>query len=249
MYGTFSSNEELQREVRVNVQRAIASYLEALSSTTESVNSRESSEPAEHSGEVVTVVGVDQEPDDPADYGFLDHQERIEEAAHRTLQSIEATTTLLNEIDTETRRQAVQVEQMSAPGISASSKKETINEFANFLKFKAAALKTGAALARGNFSTLAEALIMGLAFQKSNSSGSDQYRDSRDQLLTAAEETLTLLAKNRMALETFKITVENVPRITIQFNQAKRQLIDALNQQLEFHEQAERDIFEITDRS
>jgi hypothetical protein len=110
---------------------------------------------------------------------------------------------------------------------------------------KADDLKQEVSIAQENFDLFANSFIM-LAEIEREDGDVDKYKEGLTDFLKQAEGMLASLTSNREPVLQFKNSVENLPRITIQFNQAKRMLKEALNECLQLFDQVERSIYEIT---
>jgi hypothetical protein len=117
--------------------------------------------------------------------------------------------------------------------LPASEKKSVVNDFASFLKAKAAELKRVASSARENFDTFAEAVVLGAALEK-EVLDTERYDKDLAEFLRGAESVLPTFAAARNATISFLAVAQNLPRITIQFNQAKRELLEATTECLNF---------------
>ncbi|HEY4919063.1 MAG TPA: hypothetical protein VII40_03065, partial [Xanthobacteraceae bacterium] len=180
-----------------------------------------------------------------ADFGFLDYQEKAELAISEAATSIDNINKLIEEIDQETNRMIERTEVISAPGIPAIEKKRVINSFAEFLKNKANKLKEEAKIGAGRFATFSEMIIFLLPIEQ-QMLDKDKYKEDIDAFLRMAEGLLQVIPKNRESVAAFKRTIENIPRITAEFNKAKKLLVEALDDCVMIFDQAERSIFEIT---
>jgi hypothetical protein len=245
LFRTFNGNEELQREVRVNIQRAVTKFLERQSTT--GLNKDHGSTADSKTNGLSMPLAIS-EPNETDEFGVLDYMERAEEAGKKLADSMASMNSLIEEIGAETQRRVEKVEQLFAPGIPASTKKSNINEFADFLKLKAVALRAEAELAKNNSSIFIENMIMALNMERETSEP-EQYKRNRDSLLTEAETMLRQISANKLIFVNFRHSVEVIPRVTIQFNQAKKLLVGALDECLEFHSQVERSLFELGARS
>ena len=85
-----------------------------------------------------------------------------------------------------------------------------------------------------------------LAAIERNTTEKDKYQDSISKFLKEAEVMLAAIPENRDSIVKFKKSVDDLPKITIQFNQARRLLQDALDECIELFDQTERNIYEIT---
>ncbi len=93
-------------------------------------------------------------------------------------------------------------------------------------------------LAKDHFADYFDALLLAIDMQR-------EYADPKfDRDFAAFREKAEVLAKNissgRDSALSFKRTIESLPRMTIQFNQAKRLLIDALTDRVQTFDETER---------
>jgi hypothetical protein len=130
----------------------------------------------------------------------------------------------------------------------ASEKKAFINHFATFLKSKASVLEQEARTARDNFNLFTSSIVTIVGLQREGGVA-EQYEKELSAFLSIAETILGTIVENRTAITNFRTTVSNVPRITIQFSQAKKLLLNAIDQCQSFFDEMERGIFEITAKS
>lgn len=229
LYCLFKNERDLQSAVRNNLQRSIMDFL------AKQISLR-------HGAEAKTEQApkfVEEEP------GFLDHLERAEEAVKIAAASLTRITTLIEEIGAETNAQVSEVERISTPAVGASEKKAVINGFASFLKLKANELKREATVTRENFDIFVSSFIVASNVQRQDGEG-HHYKESIALFLAEAEKILTTIPESRVSVMAFKVATENIPRITIQFNQAKKALVEALTECLAMFDQTEKGIYEIT---
>lgn len=240
LYRTFKSERELQQEIRVNLQRPIMDYLRRdPAQVTEQIPSGEA--------KVRSVAPPESQHVDDAG-GLLDQQETAEEAIEAATVAINQIGALIQEIGAETDRQVAEFQKGSFFSLPAREKKKAVNAFASFLETKANRLKQAAQIGRENFNRYAAALIAVASIERESSDPS-QYRQNVSLLLESVETILTAMPENRRATTGFKSAIENLPRITIQFNQSKRLLVEALDECLQLFEETERGIFEIAGKT
>jgi hypothetical protein len=231
LYRTFSTGAELQREVRVNVQRPIADYLQNLGRAIGSVPKAALAAP------LIEPRGASQSVSE--DLGFLDHQGRAELAASAGNASIQAMSALLLEINAETARNVAEIDGWSSPAISVVDKKTLVNSFANFLKFKSSRLKQEALTAKTSFIDFFDAMAFVIEMQREYADPG-KYKADLVAFFKHAEFAVTIIPRTRESVSSFKKMVESLPRITVQFNQAKRFLIDALEYCMQAFDEIER---------
>jgi hypothetical protein len=244
LYRLFKSEDELQQEVRVNIQRSILEYLQRHPhqpmASSEIVSAR-----------AATATNTENEglPDqDDGALGLLDLQERAEEAIGAAGIAINRINELIGEIGKGTDEQVIQIEKLSVANSTTKDKKKLINEFASFLETRAGGLKLEASLAREHFSVYAQALIS-LASLQRQAGDADQYKKDVSALLEAVEPILVTLPQNRTSIDGFKTAVRNLPRITSEFNRSKKLLIEALDECTQLFDQTERSIYELTEKT
>ena len=241
MYDLFKTDEELQQKIRINLQRPIFEYLQKRGPKTSSSTSEKECEPA-----APATLPVRQPVYIAAEeFGLLDYAETAEEAIKNANASINRMAELVEEIGVETNARTAEVEAISAPNVPAKEKKSVVNRFADFLKAKARDLKREAAIARQNFQIFANALIMVIGIEREEGD-SERYKKDVGEFLSAAETLLCRIPESRNSTTQFREAVQNLPRITIQFNQAKKLLIDALDECLQMLDETERGIYKIT---
>ena len=235
LYGTFSDRGDLQRRIRINLQRSILEYLNNRTASVQLPSAMEETEvanEAETSGE------------SGEDLGTLDHLEKAEAAIETANRSIGKMALLIEEIGAETKREVEKIESVSFLNAAAKEKKIAINGFASFLKVKATELSAEANTADENFSAFIDTIVLLAAVDPNR--GTEQYKKDITAFLSAAEETLKRVTESRVSIREFRASVENIPRITIQFNQAKKSLLEAIDKCLAFMDNSERKIFELT---
>jgi hypothetical protein len=240
LYGSFKDREDLQKEVRINLQRPILDYLKNRPSS----SPRQSATEIAESRNDIEGAAPLEEADD---LGVLDYQERSEIAIETTNRSMSRMAVLIEEIGAETKREVERVESASFLNASATEKKATINNFASFIKNKATELRIEANIADENFASFADSIV--LLANADPHRGTEQYQMVLEKFLAAAEEMLKTATESRLSMWTFRTTVESIPRITIQFNQAKKMLLEAIDKCLAFLDNAERKIYEMTART
>lgn len=246
LYREFKSDDELQREIRVNLQRPISDYLQRHGRNLGAEQYR----PCPNGVQSAPSTPMDQSPAANAggDLGMLDYQEKAESSGADANNSIIAITGLIQEINTETNRNIAEVEKVSSPLVPAAEKKKVFNSFAEFLKLKAARLKEEVFDAKGYlfeyFNALSLIIDMDPEFSNPQSHASNMAI-----ILSKAETLVNILLQNRESMASFKKSIMSVPRITIQFNQAKKSLIDALDDCTAMFEETERALLQIITKS
>ena len=196
----------------------------------------------------VTQTAIEIGYDDGEEVGLLDQQEKAEEAIEIANISLESINGLMEEIAAQTNRQVSEMEKSTFFGLPAREKKAAVNHFASFLKSKADNLKEEARSGRENFNRYSSALIA-LARLERSDGNDEQYSKGLEEILKTAESILSSLPDIRRATTGFKSAVESLPRITIQFNQSKRLLIEAIDECILLFDETERCIYEIADRT
>ncbi len=243
LYKLYKDQNELQKEVRINVQRSIIEYLNA------AVDQKVTEPPSINSQNNVKGTDETSLTTQPAenDFGLLDLQERGEEAMESAAAAINRMNALILEINAATEVQTSEMERLNLSGPTVKGMKKSVDEFASFLDSKAANLKQEAYNARENFSVYAQTVVAIAALQR-QTLDEDQYQKDVTSLLANVEPILESLPTNRQALMNFRSTIQNVPRITAHFNRAKRNLIDALDECILLHDQTEQSIYEIAQK-
>lgn len=239
LYKLFRDDDQLRPEIRVNLQRPILEYLRNNEADSFSLTPSKPADVAEHS-EKPNNTKVEHE-----DFGILDQAEEAEKAIELSVVSINRINELIVEIGTETNRQVAEMENTLISNASAADKKTFINHFAEFLKSRASALEQEARIARVNFGRFTGAVVVIAGVQK-ESDRPEQYKEELAVFLGVAETILANLAKSRMSVAGFRSAVANIPRITVQFNQAKRLLLHAIDECHALFDEVERGIFEVT---
>jgi hypothetical protein len=237
LYRLFADDKDLQKEIRANIERPILEFM-MHHGVGSSISSAKHIEAASGAAEVGTSFKSAAQ-----EFGILDHMEKAENSLAASIASSARIAPLVNEIAEETNRQVTVFEQ--SVSLPATQKKAVVNDFASFLKSKAAELKREASSARESFDVFADATILAAALEK-ETLDTESYDKDIAAFLRGAESVLPIFAEARKAAASFIAVAQNLPRITIQFNQAKRELLEATNECLNFFDNAERRIFEIT---
>ncbi|PIT03285.1 hypothetical protein TSA1_22875 [Bradyrhizobium nitroreducens] len=240
LYRLFKNDDELQREVRVNIQRPIQEYLKS-----NEIDFTPHGQPKDFDVSVKDAPAATESAIPVEDFGILDRAEEAEKAIDSTGKSLTRITELMQEIASETNKQVATIESQLISNASSAEKRAFINHFADFLKSKAIALDQEAKAARASFSLFASSIVALAGLQK-ESQESEKYRSELANFLSVAELMLNTVIENRTSIAGFRTAVVNIPRITIQFNQAKKLLLDAIDECQVFFDEVERGIFEIT---
>jgi hypothetical protein len=246
LYKLFREPLELQQEIRVNLQRPILEYLQknALGTTRP-----ERADISERSAGLPATTAAPEAQAAVEELGMLDYVERAENAIEAATTGLNAISEVINEIGKEMAKQTEAVERiLSAPGTTTKEKKTLINDFASFIKTKALALKREAVSARENFIIYCGTLITIAAIER-ESSDPEKYKNDLNAMLSSVEPILAAIPESRSALINFRTAIENLPRITIQFNQAKRFLLEALAECSQLYDETEKSIYEIAGRT
>jgi hypothetical protein len=225
LYRVFSTGDQLQREIRVNVQRPIAEFLHKQDRNTKPRTAAKESAYAETS----SLEDASNKQNVVDDLGILDHQEKAEIAILAGNKSVDAMSALMAEINVETDRNVELLENVSSPLVSAVDKKTVVNSFATFLKSRAVRLKQEALAAKTNYFDFFDAVAFVIEMER-EFADPEKYRADVATFLKHTEGVMNVIPKSRESISSFKKTLESMPRITIQFNQAKRVLIDALEE-------------------
>jgi hypothetical protein len=241
LYRLFKNNDELQQEIRVNVHRSILEYLK-----------KNPNLPPPNAIAVVEAPDARIEPKGPFPHddgdGLLDFQEEAEEAINVAGAAVNRINELILEIGTATNAQTAEIENLSFANSTTKDKKKSINDFASLIESRATSLKQEASIAREYFNLYSQAIISLAALQRQGSNA-EQYKNDVAALLKAAEDILATLPANRTSIDGFRSAVRNLPRITSQFNRAKRLLIEALDECTQLFDETERSIYEITEKT
>lgn len=242
LYRLFKDDSELQREIRVNVQRTILEYLRK---SPHSSPDQPASLPSNSliNNENIAEAVPQQES---TDAGLLDLQEAAEEAIEAVSVSINRITELINEITAGMGAQTAEIEKFSIS--TTKDKKKTINEFAAFIEERAIHVKQEAFLAREKFDLFSQNVVSLAALQRQDGNA-DQYKQEISVLLETVEQMLQPLPQIRINIDRFKTAIKSLPKITIQFNRSKQLLLQALDECIQFFDQTERGIYEIGGRT
>ncbi len=231
LYRPFTNAEELQKEVRANVYRSIANYCNHQTVNVET--------PPQQSN--TTENNLDVDPD-PQSLGSLDHLENAQSSMETANSALTKITSLINQITDETNTQVNEIQQWSTQ-TPARVRKTSINNFAKFLTEKSEKLTIEASLIGDNFLAFSQSVV-----QISNIQREDNPHlkdESFSELLDRAEDILSVVLNTRSAVLEFRRSVEVLPRITIQFNKAKKLLLDALDECLQMFDKIENAMYKI----
>lgn len=237
LYRLFDDNNNLRKEIRANIERPILEYL-----------MRHETRPSPNAGSQGRIASNTNEDNQPGkqtldEFGILDHMEKAEKSLATSLAAASRIGPLVDDIANEMNRRATVFEQ--SVNLTAAQKKTIVNDFAQFLKEKSVELNREANSARESFDTFAESVILGASLEK-EALDAERYERDLAEFLRGAESVLPSFAIARNATISFIAVAQSLPRITIQFNQAKRELLEAAAECVSFFDSAERRIFEIT---
>jgi hypothetical protein len=241
LFGMFKERDDLQREVRVNIQRPILDFLASrlASSVTSPERQGQENDRAVTDTEVTTA--------EAEELGLLDYQERAELSLQTFNDLTSEMATLLNEIANEMNRSIAEISDVAFVRSSATAKKNVINGLSTFLKSKSAELQQKARLASESFDAFTNAVIPLAEIERQGDTRN--YDQALAKFLAEAEKILASIGQARVAALSFRNTVESIPRITIQFNKAKKWLLEAVDESLRLFDRAEKGIYEITART
>lgn len=239
LYRLFKDDGELQKEIRVNVQRTILEYLNknprSLLGSTDLIPPKDPPINQE-------ILEAPAPQTDDMDAGLLDIQEVAEEAIEAVTVAINRITDLINEITAEMNIQTAEIEKFSIA--TTKDKKKIINDFAAFIEERATSVEQEAFVAREKFDLFSQNVVLLAALQRRDGD-SDRYKEELAVLLETVEQMLQSLPQVRANIGDFKMAISNLPRITIQFNRSKKLLLRALDECTQFFDQTERSIYEI----
>jgi hypothetical protein len=80
-------------------------------------------------------------------------------------------------------------------------------------------------------------------------SDAQKHATNMTELLTQADILMQILSKVRESVTSFKKTIGGIPRVTIQFNQAKKLLLDALDDCTTVFDETEKALLRIVTKS
>jgi hypothetical protein len=208
LYSVFTNKNDLAREVRVNINRAIQAY--GAHGATSELDQRSPSKPLEKIESL----------------GFLDYMESAELSIEAALRATQDMSTQIEEIGKETNRQVEIIEKSAAA--SAAVRKRDINNFAAFLSARSTSLRQSALTTSENFKTFIESGIA--VFSMAKEVGVDKRTAEQKELfLEQLKGLIKIVIASRESMRGFKASASAIPRITSEFNKAKRELIEALD--------------------
>lgn len=242
LYRTFKERNELQKEVRVNIQRPILDYLQ----TQQHIQMRPRSDLVPECGLESQVSLQNSEVNSTGEEsGLLDHMEKSEDAIAVVNVSLNRIAEMIVHIGEETSQQVARMEAISAPSIPAKEKKIVVNNFASLLKSRAHDLKREAAKAREWFAIWTSSVITAARIEREDGD-IERYKRDRSAFFVEIKKMRISALEARIPIAGYRASVEALPRITIQFNQAKKLLIDALDECMQLLDQTEHGLNEIT---
>lgn len=262
LYREFSDQTEFEKEVRINLQRAISYFQNpksqapilsaerAVAPETITHDDRSKTIPGFHDRKVASELPDHTHSlaiDEIEEPGFLDVQADAEISLSDLTASLGRMTSLIDEIGVETNKQVELVERSLSPNAPAAEKKEVINKFANFLKEKAVDLQAEANIARAQIATYESSGMRIILFARETQLDG-QYKEQLANFLAVGETLLQTVGLSRNSINEFKDSVKNIPRITIQFNQAKKMLLSALEICVRMCDEMEKAILAIASR-
>jgi hypothetical protein len=138
---------------------------------------------------------------------------------------------ILGKITSETTKATKEIEDLSSPLVASAVKKRAINNFAEFLLTNATALKQNASAARSNVGTFFESQVA-LLEMATAAGRQEDYLKEKEEILQALNAFVAIAIDVHTTVLDYRKTLEVIPRMTTRFNQARRELIDALEQSL-----------------
>lgn len=244
LFGLFKSDDDLQREIRVNVQRPILDFLRQRGADAfhpvALPTASENSLPATSTPNVIEIASAS----DGEEFGILDYQEKADTAIAAFNISMGQMADLLKDITVEMNLNVERISESSFVSSTAADKKVVINSFSSFLKSKSTQLEYEARVASDSIEIFAANLILMAEIERQGKS--DAYEKNLEVFLKVSEVMLAALVESRSHALSFRNTMASMPRITIQFNQAKKMLVQAVDECLALFDRAEKNIYEIT---
>jgi hypothetical protein len=234
LYKLFKDDDQLRQEIRVNIQRPILEYL---GKTPRGTASPKMSSPEQ-------ILDAETLPQQDDGIGLLDLQEEGEEALSVGTTALNRISEVINEINEATNHQTSEIEKLSFA--STKDKKNSINEYAAFIEERANALKKEASIARQKFAIFSQTVISLAGLQK-QSGETEQYRKDVAELLKSSESMFLTLSTSRANVERFKTAIQNLPKITSQFNRSKRLLIEAIDECIDLIDRTQHGMYQIAD--
>jgi hypothetical protein len=214
-YRKFVDDDELQREVRINIQRLIIEYLNSNGQgDTDSSAKAEKVQTAEQRAAASQQTKLDD------DFGILDLQEKAQTASAAGTAAIQAIAALIEEISAETDRNVKEIEKVSSPLVPLAEKKKIVNSFAEFLKSRATRLKQEAVGAKSHFTNYFDTLSLAVKMEQEYADPKKFEADFQS-FRNHTEPLIKGIAFSRDSILSSMRSVESIPRVTIQFNQAK----------------------------
>lgn len=231
LYGVFSDAQQLSRAIRLNVQRAI-SNLTNNAALTDCAVVPSIARPA------AILTGDEDEP------GILDLLEKSESSIDEMTTEIDSLALIIESIAMETNKQTILVEKENQTNVSSRIKKQSINRFAAVLTEHAQQLFDGSSRAKILFNTLHEAQTELRSLLVSSATDAEIAQFQR--IVTESfGKMLTGSVGARDEIINFRKTVESLPRITSEFQRAKRRLLEAIDENIGFLNNVESGILEL----
>jgi hypothetical protein len=229
LYSTFSETAELAKAVRINVQRAVIKLMELPANLPSASNQM--------------TLSVDQtEPQDEP--GILDLVETSENSIAEMTEQLENLAQIINKIAEETKKQTILLEEQNLADVSTAAKKASINGFADFLMENAQQLFDKSSRARILFRNLFDAQTDLQSMILGNMSA-EERANAKQTVTRGYSEMLTGALGARENVLDYKRIVEALPRITSQFHRARKRLVEALNENIEYLNDVERGILSL----
>lgn len=249
LYSSFKDDDDLRRTLRLNIERSIVDYISRQRAAGHSLGPPSSSSPngppPTHTGDQGSDAPVVPPAIDDEELGLLDHQEKAERSIQQAHQSLLNMVKIIMDIANETDRRTRDIERLTGRDTPASEKKNVINSFASFLSTKATALSCETHGVGEGFDGFADSFIMLTTLLRE----SDRPENARPELnifLDQSEELLKALPSGKESISTLRNVAASLPRVTIQFNRAKKKLLSALDEGLELFDQIERRVYQIS---
>lgn len=235
-YGTFYNASDLAQAVRVGVQRAVNSVVKRQITI-------------EQPPALQVQKCALREPFEESERGILDLIEISEISANEMTNEIDKMNAIMLSINEEAIKQTSEIDTLNSVNASTSERKTLINGFADFLAKAAQDILDGSSRARTLFKNLFEAQTELYSLMLGNMSN-DEFTAARQPVKETYGTMLFNCIAARAGVIELRRTVENLPRITSQFNQARRRLLESLDENIEFMNDVERGVLElISDRS
>jgi len=233
----FDTNEQLSKLVRMGLKGAVKTFRESNGpeEPLAVVNSEQSLAPQDANEKVAADTETLSQDEG---FGYLDYAEIHETSLERAAFHMNRFGSLLEEFGAELSKQLSEIQAANLNQKTSKEKKALLNGAAKSINDFAVRLKDEVRQTSEHYKTGMEALNSYFALRQADDPKLER-EEERAKFLEVIEDMIAVVAKSRPSIQLFADTVEEMPRVTFEMNEAKKRLAQTLSQALKLYDELE----------